>query len=171
MGIHWSTERDSLHVTTPRLNSEDPPTKRQLASDVARTFDILGLFAPATLTVKILLQKLWSLKLDWDNEIPNDLANEWRRWRRELPCITEFPLPRCYFHPIKKKLILQTHEFSDASQTAYGGVMYIRTIYTDTSTEVRLIMAKTKVAPISGATIPRLELCAALLMDKLLDFV
>ena len=49
--------------------------------------------------------------------------------------------------------------------------MYLRTVHTDTTISVDLIMAKGKVAPIKDQTIPRLELCDAQLLSKLLSQV
>ena len=49
--------------------------------------------------------------------------------------------------------------------------MYLRTVHTDTTISVDLIMAKSKVAPIKDQTIPRLELCDAQLLSKLLSQV
>ena len=49
--------------------------------------------------------------------------------------------------------------------------MYLRTVNTDTTITVDLIMAKSKVAPIKAQTIPRLELCGAQLLSKLLSQV
>ena len=54
-------------------------------------------------------------------------------------------------------------------QSAYGGVIYLRTLYTDTSVSVTLLTAKTRVAPLKKLTIPRFELCGALLMARLLE--
>ena len=66
LGIHWDTINDSLHVATAVLEAVDRPTKRQITSDVARMFDVLGWYAPATVIIKILLQKLWRSKINWD---------------------------------------------------------------------------------------------------------
>ena len=63
---------------------------------------------------------------------------------------------------------VQLHGFSDASQSAYGGVIYLRTLYTDTSVSVTLLTTKTRVAPLKKLTIPCLELCGALLTARLL---
>ncbi len=45
-------------------------TKRGLVSDVAKTFDGLGWFSPSTTIAKVLMQRLWELKVDWDDSVP-----------------------------------------------------------------------------------------------------
>ncbi len=63
------------------------------------------------------------------------------------------------------------HGFCDASEDAYAGVVYI--LFTDAhdNIHVSLVISKTKVAPIKRLTIPRLELCGAHLLAKLLHHV
>ena len=56
--------------------------------------------------------------------------------------------------------------FADASQQAYGACLYIRATNND-NTIVNLLTSKSKVAPLKMTTIPKLELCAALLLSKL----
>ena len=170
LGIHWSTQKNTLHIATPKLNDDDNPTMRQLASDVARTFDVMGWFAPATITGKIMLQRLWVLRLSWADLLPDDIKEEWWTWRTELPQLTNHPLPRCYFVRSKEKLSMQLHGFADASQAAYGGVVYLRTMYQDQTVDTAIVIAKSRVAPVKVMTIPNLELCGALLLSQLLDF-
>ena len=101
LGLHWDTKKDTLHVSTPTLTANNNPTKRGIASDVAKTFDLLGWFAPCTIVVKIMLQDLWKLKLAWDDQVPNSIAQAWKDWRIELPLITSHPIPR--YHLIRGK--------------------------------------------------------------------
>ena len=42
-------------------------------SDIARTCDVLGWFAPSIVVLKILLQQLWEANLDWDEEVSQDI--------------------------------------------------------------------------------------------------
>ena len=49
--------------------------------------------------------------------------------------------------------------------------MYLRTVYHDCSIQVSLVTAKSRVAPLKTQTIPRLELCGALLLTDLLTQV
>lgn len=171
LGVHWDTEADTLHVATPTLDENAEPTKRQVLSDIARTFDVIGWFAPVTVSLKVLLQKIWHLGLEWDQTIPPELAESWTSWRTELPEVTEFPIPRYYHHSGKRVRNIQLHGFCDASQVAYAGAVYLRTTYEDTTMSTALVIAKSRVAPVKTTTIPKLELCSAVLLVKLVTAV
>ena len=108
--------------------------------------------------MKILLQKIWKLSLEWDKLIPEHFQLAWKKWKHELQTVTEKGLPRClYPHPGAVEDI-QLHGSSDASMAAYGGVIYLRARYKDIH-----VAARTRIAPIKQQTVPRLELCGALL--------
>ncbi len=96
--------------------AQQSTTKRSIVSDIARTFDVLGWLAPATVKMKMLFQRLWELKLDWDQEVPPEVQECHHIWRSQLSCFTNFPVARCYFR--KREEILQTelHGFADASE-------------------------------------------------------
>ncbi|VDM49059.1 unnamed protein product [Toxocara canis] len=64
----------------------------------------------------------------------------------------------------------EVHVFVDASKDAYAPVAYLRS-HKENRYESSLLMSKSRVAPIRGITISRLELMAALIGNRLLRFV
>lgn len=173
LGLHWSTTHDTLHVATPPVDLDEVTTKKSVASTVARTFDAMGWFSPAILPARILIQEAWKLQLGWDIRLPEDMQLRWRVWTSQLSLITLHPIPRYYGVANKVILSQQLHGFADASTKGYGGVVYIRTFYSDATVNISLISSKARVVPLrkNPPTIPRLELCGALLLAQLLDAV
>ena len=171
LGIEWSPNLDCFRLTVSKFPCFEMVTKRALVSDVAKTFDILGWFAPAIVKVKILLQRLWEAGIDWDDSVPLFIQEIWERWRSELPALTEKLIPRCYFPKDTHIVSVQLHGFCDASESAYAAVVYLRMVDHNHVVHVSLVMAKSKVAPLKRLTIPRLELCGATLLAELLHHV
>ena len=91
-------------------------------------------------------------------------------WFSELPSLSQKKVPRS----LQLQKIVQSvglHTFVDASQDAYGAVVYLRIVYQDESVSVRLITSKTKVAPLQTVSIPCLELMGVNLGNKLAQSV
>ena len=84
LGIEWNSKEDVFRLTITDPPTAESLTKRLLTSDIAKTFDVLGWFSPSMIKAKILLQRLWERKIDWDEAVPQDLLDIWRRWRAEL---------------------------------------------------------------------------------------
>ena len=60
----------------------------------------------------------------------------------------------------------QIHGFSDASEAAFAGAVYLQTELKNGKIDVRQVASKTKVAPLACQTIPRLELLGAGLLSR-----
>lgn len=65
---------------------------------------------------------------------------------------------------------MELHGFSDASQSGFGVVLYAR-IITPSKISIFLICAKSRVASIKTVSLPRLELCATVLLAQLISHV
>ena len=115
-----------------------------------------------------MLQELWLQKLDWDESIPLNLETCWIAFKESLLEIHKISMPR--FVNISNERNIEIHGFADASSRAYGCCLYVRAIINDVVV-VRLLTAKSKVAPTKTRTLPRLELCAAHLLAKLWNIV
>lgn len=165
LGLLWDPTADNLLFTVNFNIKGVTITKRQILSCIAQIFDPLGLLAPVTVIVKIMLQKLWQLKLAWDESIPLDLRTRWVSLRDSLSAINNIKIPR---HVLSVNPInVQLHAFCDASEAAYGACIYIRSTDAYSNCTIRLLTSKSRVAPLKRLSIPRLELCGALILSEL----
>nr|GBL91479.1 hypothetical protein AVEN_254824-1 [Araneus ventricosus] len=64
---------------------------------IGRIFDPVGFLGPFVLRVKLLMQEIWKLSLDWDDDLPECLSLALNRWCNEVPGLGELRIPRCFF--------------------------------------------------------------------------
>ena len=77
LGLSWLLENEelALNVSSYLKNAENiPHTKRNILKFIASIFDPAGLISPVLINLKIILQKLCVLKVNWDDPIPTNLA-------------------------------------------------------------------------------------------------
>ncbi|KRY91799.1 hypothetical protein T4D_13744 [Trichinella pseudospiralis] len=138
----------------------------------SRIYDPLGYLTPFIVRAKTLIQELWQRGLHWKDPLPDDLKTTWTRWITEWKKIRNVRTPRCLIEiPTKNIIRLELHGFSDASERAYGGAVYIKMIDAEGKGAIKLIVAKSKIAPLKSVTLPRLKLVAALVTAKLISHV
>jgi hypothetical protein len=135
-------------------------TKRKILSTVASFFDPLGKINPIIVLAKIFLQHLWRLKIDWDESLPMEYQTQWERFCQQLPLLESLKIPRLV-RTAGTATNIELHGFSDASLQAYGCCIYMRSINTSSEITVKLLCAKSKVAPIKTLSLAKLELCGA----------
>lgn len=169
LGLSWNPLRDSFSFNF-QLSNPMEVTKRSVLSVISRIFDPLGLIAPVVISAKIFLQQLWIRKLEWDSPFPDDLKEWWNEYYYSLKHLSNISIPR-WTNQSPEDLSIELHGFSDASSRAYAAVVYLRVLNSMDQFNVSLLISKTKVAPIKTISIPRLELCAAVLLAKLVRFV
>lgn len=164
LGVKWNKLEDTIEISFVDMKLHQVITKCTVLSETAQLFDPLGLAAPVVVLAKLFIQKLWLDNLDWTEELPSHLAEEWMTFRDSLQQMGPIPVSRPLLLDIAQPFTL--HGFADASTKAYGACVYFvvpgRSI---------LVSSKSRVAPTKMMTIPRLELAAALLLAQLVEKV
>ncbi|XP_077389538.1 uncharacterized protein LOC144026608 [Festucalex cinctus] len=170
LGLIWETKTDTFtySVTT----TTKPFTRRGVLSTVNSIFDPLGLLAPFTIQGRALLRELTAECSDWDTPLPEVKQSKWETWRNSLQDLKELHVPRAFTcTSLSTATRRELYLFADASTKAIGAVAYLKAVQTNGEVQVGFIMGKAKLAPLSGPTIPRLELCAAVLAVEMADLI
>ncbi|XP_008182259.1 uncharacterized protein LOC103309188 [Acyrthosiphon pisum] len=97
---------------------------------------------------------------------PIDIHDRWMSFHKDLEKLQNVSIPR---KVLPKPNEFQIHGFCDASQEAYGACIYIRSRCSENTWQVRLLYARSSVAPTNGSTIPHVELNGALVLAQLLQ--
>uniref|UniRef100_A0A8D8SBS8 Integrase catalytic domain-containing protein n=1 Tax=Cacopsylla melanoneura TaxID=428564 RepID=A0A8D8SBS8_9HEMI len=167
LGMQWESKDDFFSFRIEENASDTPCTKRSILSFAAKIWDILGFLCPVIIKIKILLQQLWSQHLDWDDTPPYHIVKTWNEFRLEFQKLSQLKIPR-HLGVLDHNMPVTLVGFSDASEKAYACVIYCRVVLPNDDVIVRFVCAKSKVAPLKTISIPRLELCGALLLSKLM---
>ncbi|CAI6342683.1 unnamed protein product [Macrosiphum euphorbiae] len=165
LGLQWQPSTDSFKFVMKPWTPPKRMTKRSLLSDINSIYDPIGLITPVLIKGKIFLQQLWSLKIDWDEVLSDDICSRWTTFYSSLHQLVELSVPRKVL--LADVINLQIHGFCDASQLAFGACVYLRSVTRDGSVYVHLYTSKSRVAPLKATTIPRLELCGAVTSAEL----
>lgn len=171
LGLSWDLGTDEFRYSLNLQPYTNNVTKREVLSDLQKLFDPLGWIAPAIVQAKIFVQKLWLEGYGWDSLIENKLKTEWIDIRNDLKNVDKLKVQRWLNTITSEKENISLHGFSDASMHAIAAVVYSRVIYPDGTVKTSIVAARTKVAPVKTISLPRLELCGAVLVSKLLRHV
>lgn len=166
LGVYWNSSQDLFQYKISDFdNSQGRVTKRRILSTTCQIFDPLGLLGPIIIVAKLIIQDLWKLKLDWDEDVPPNLRQKWLNFQTELPEINRIEVPRRVV--FTESMQIEVHGFCDASEKAYGACIYLRCVFNSGRIISNLVCGKSRVAPIKQVSLPRLELCSALLLANL----
>jgi len=146
-------------VAVPKKTLHPTITKRIRASQLGKVYDILGFYTPETIKAKILLKKTWQTQI----------AEIYNQWTSQLETLSTHQIDRCYSSKsdITNRVL---HGFSDSSQEAYNGVVYLTIDYKDKTSSSAIVLSMSRVVPLKGLLIPRAELTAAHFLAKLLKY-
>lgn len=171
LGVYWNASSDTINYSCnlPSITLSPKLTKRIILSEISQVYDPLGLIGPVIFKGKILMQKMWQDKLGWDDSVSSELKDVWVSFRNDLYKIQNIVQPRLV--KTKNATAVELHGFADASEKGYGAAIYMRSRDSQGNCQSSLLCAKNKVAPLKKLSLPRLELCAALLLALLMEMV
>lgn len=177
LGVIWTPRTDEFQFRIAKDLGAQPMTKRNILSTIARIFDPCGFIGPAITTAKLIMQNTWQKDVGWDDEVPEDLGRRWKKFVADVTHVEKLRIPR-WICPISDPSGKELHAFCDASQLAYGVVIYV--VYEDSmgNRSSGLLTAKSRVTPIKAKddgtrllTIPKAELVGAELASQLMSIV
>ena len=135
---------------------------------LSSVYNPLGLGAPFMLKGRQIIQQLCQGKLQWDEQIDERSAYERLKWKNILLTLENVTVPRFYKpKDFGKNIMYSLHYFSDASESGYGQVSYLRIENENGDIHCCLIFVKSIVALGKYVSIRRLELTAATLPVKI----
>ena len=140
LGLVWDTEPDRLVVNFREFC--EASTRRQMASQ----FDPLEMASPFILGARLILQKVSTSGADWDDVLPVDVKDKWRKWLSSLSKLSDFSIPRYYFEiteAANAASVYQLHGFCDASNSAFSCVVYLRRVVNGES-QVAFVLGKSR---------------------------
>lgn len=172
LGLKWLPSSDCFTFEVRNIWAENTkPTKRNILAAIARIYDPCGFLAPVIIVAKTFMQELWKRKLDWDQDLSADhqeLVTRWNKYFKGLQALNNIKIPRWYSSTMSSTISL--YGYADASELGYGAVLYVH-CRNEAEQQMTLLTSKTRVAPLKPLTIPRMELCAAVLLAKLKEKV
>ncbi|XP_031755219.1 uncharacterized protein LOC116409808 [Xenopus tropicalis] len=170
LGICWDLKSDSL---TFQVSSEKRPfTRRGVLSTINSLYDPLGIAAPVTIQGKALLRDLTSETQDWDAPLPEGKRLSWEDWKESLHQLKHIQVTRPYVSvSCSNAKYKELCVFSDASMQAIAAVAYLKVIDSESQVHIGFVLGKAKLAPCPELTVPRLELCAAVLAVDIAEFI
>ena len=105
------------------------------------------------------------MKIDWNSPLSKEIQSNWINYKKQLSIINDIQIPRqiICFQPV----YVEIHGYCDASETAYGACIYSRSIDSSGEFMLRLICAKSRVAPLKSISLPKLELQSTVQLSRI----
>ena len=169
--------KPALTLDTLHLLESTPLTKRICLGITNGFLDFLGISCPFTLRFKLLMRQFFenqNLKMKWEDTIPDDMIEAWKELIAEAVKSSSLCFPRSVrpSGAIGNPLVV---EFSDGAFPAFSASIYLQWQIPcqhgleecSEDFEASLLLAKARVTPLNGYTVPRSELSGTVLGSRL----
>ncbi len=178
LGYRWAPQADTLSLDVKPLSfgktkrgKRPPPvegsleeallpnfTKRTILSQCASSYDLIGFCTPVTAKFKADYHDLLSFATGWDDGLPTKLLPIWVTNIETMQALASVSCPRSVI-PADSQPKVDLLVSVDASQNMAIVCVHVRSTSLSGKVTVRLAAAKSKI--VTGCTIPRAELRAA----------
>ncbi|CAL4069072.1 unnamed protein product, partial [Meganyctiphanes norvegica] len=171
LGMLWNTNSSTMRLRAEQKWS-GKYSRSSILSYANQHYDPLGLIVPVEIRMRLFIQELCSLGLEWEQIFAGhypELVRQWDTLRAECKIALTKTHPRSVCNSENAVL----HVFCDASKSVYGAVAYI--VWTDGScVKSELVKSQAKIVGKDKApkvdTIPKLELMALLIGSILASY-
>ena len=142
-------------------------TRRLVLSIANSIYDVVGFCSPLTIRMKVAMKKLFDQEygLGWDTILPSELEREWKELITMLVVADKVEIYRCT-RPAINTGAWDIVAYFDGSDLAFSCVIYAVWELEGDQKDVRLLASKARVAPDWSKNTPRLELCGAVLVTR-----
>lgn len=164
LGITGKPSTDMFQFNSSTSNQTEQWTKREILFEIAKLLDPLHWLTPRFTEAKTLMQDTWRRQLNW-NSGPPHIAARWQPMHTQMCMPIAIQVPR-WMGLTNDTCHVEFHGFCDAS--AFAALVSIQARYSEDSIVCNLVASKNKSASIKTVTIPRLKLCGAMPLSKLL---
>ena len=153
MGLYWDHQKDVISFKISK-NFKEPvnirPIKRNIISVIGSVYDPIGYLQPLVIMLKIIFQGTCKLNVKWHDNI-GELVNKWNQFVKSLASSEIINFKRCYYlhdirDPVEKYYL---HGFSDASNSAYAAVVYIKGVTKCGNISVTFMTSKSRIVPLN----------------------
>ena len=165
LGLPWNKTEDTIAVTFREASPE--VSKREMLRFLASVYDPRGLASPVSLVGKLLYREVSDQHLPWDQKVPETVANQWKKFERNLPDQVQVRRSLAGFKEAIEAIDL--YVFGDTSGARTSAAMYA-VVHQASSVNQGLLATKSRLAK-EGLTIPRLELVSAHMAANLAENV
>lgn len=170
LGLEWKLQTDTLVF---QLQLDDKPfTRRGILSVLNSIYDPLGFLTPLLISGKILLREISPGGTNWDQPILPPHRVEWEKWKNMVEQLQGIEVSRMIVPTsVSNAESTEVHIYCDASEKAIAAVAYLKTTDINGQQCVGFLLGKAKLSPAGCHTIPRLELCSAVLATELWQII